>query len=54
MFFIATRGLHDYLFPWLYKETWEKLSAEKKRTFTNRHVLISAKVLMIALALEPY
>ncbi|KAF3040386.1 hypothetical protein E8E11_005376 [Didymella keratinophila] len=24
IFFIATRGLHDYLFPWFYKETWKK------------------------------
>jgi hypothetical protein len=54
VFFIATRGLHDYLFPSLYKETWKKLAAEKKRTFTNHHVLISAKITMIALALIPY
>lgn len=54
MFFIAARGLHDYLFPWCYKETWKKSSAEKRRTFTNHPVLISAKLLMIALAVEPY
>ncbi|KAJ4329665.1 hypothetical protein N0V87_010674 [Didymella glomerata] len=54
VFFIATRGLHDYLFPSLYNETWRKLAAEKKRTFTNHHVLISAKITMIALALIPY
>ncbi|KAF3034384.1 hypothetical protein E8E12_002281 [Didymella heteroderae] len=54
VFFIATRSLHDYLFPRIYKEAWKKLSAEKKRTFTNHHVLISAKILMISLALYPY
>jgi hypothetical protein len=38
----------------IYRETFNGLSARKKRSFVNHHVLITAKILMIALALYPY
>ncbi|KAJ4367972.1 hypothetical protein N0V86_009813 [Didymella sp. IMI 355093] len=54
VFFIASRVFDVYLFPQIYKETWKRITMEKKRSFINNHVLISAKVLMIGLALYPY
>ncbi|KAH6644438.1 hypothetical protein C7974DRAFT_408117 [Boeremia exigua] len=55
VFFIATRLSSDYLFPKIiYRNTFEWLTASQKRRFVNHHVLISAKILMISLALYPY
>ncbi|KAJ4992967.1 hypothetical protein SVAN01_01671 [Stagonosporopsis vannaccii] len=55
VFFAATRLLSDYLFPKLtYPEIFKRLSPSQNRRFVNHHVLISAKILMIVLALYPY
>lgn len=55
VFFIATRILTDYLFPKvLYRTVFAPLTGRQKRRFVNHHVLITAKLLMVTLALYPY
>ncbi|KAF2997619.1 hypothetical protein E8E13_004106 [Curvularia kusanoi] len=54
VFFFATR-FFDYVFPkTIYRETCSRLDGNRKRRFVNHHISITAKILVIALAMYPY